>query len=183
MGKLTLVKRLLNCYTFSPMKTMPTSFKLANSHAEVFNRFFDTVEPPININLIRKLRPDVTIVPIKLPNGVNYKGYNRKNTDDTWDIFVNEELSYPEQRMVVAHELGHVLFNQPMEDNRDSSLIPGEVKSVKEHVVEQFAEAFMMPEKLFKKYWKKYKHDTNRLGETFFVPIEAVERRVLTLGL
>jgi Zn-dependent peptidase ImmA (M78 family) len=165
------------------MKQMPTSFKLANIHAESFNRLFDTVEPPININLIRKLRPDVTIVPVKLPIGANYKGYNRKNIDDTWDIFVNEDLPYPEQRMVVAHELGHVLFNQSMEDSRDSALVPGRVKAMNEHVVDQFAEAFMMPEKLFKKYWKKYNNDRDRLAQAFYVPIAAVDRRILTLGL
>lgn len=162
------------------MKNVPTSFKLANSHAEVFTRYADNGETPVNIDLILKLRPDIRPELVKLPKGV--KGYNGQLHDGSWKIFINEDLSYPEQRMVFGHELYHVLFNQPMEDSRDSSRL-GEVRTLNEHAADQFSEELMMPTKQFKKLWKKYSHDIDRLAQTFYVPIKAVENRILTLGL
>jgi Zn-dependent peptidase ImmA (M78 family) len=157
----------------------PNRFVQARTDAENIIRFLDVNDHPVNLNLVLRLfKAQLNVVPLKN----NVKAYNSKSLDGKWQINVNESLPYPEQRSVVVHEIFHLLNNEPLEDSRDPLEYFGEPKSIDEHAADQFADEILMPEKLFKEAWEQCK-SIAEMAEMFFVPLNAIERRILVLGL
>lgn len=124
-------------------------YPLASKYATIFNGLIDTRKLPVSLDSLFSLRSDIVCKPKNLRNKV--LGYNSQGLDNKWTTFVEKGLLYPEKRLVVAHELFHILSNNPLCDSR-RSMAPGQIKSVHEKAADQFALEFLMPSELLKSF-------------------------------
>lgn len=105
-------------------------------------------------------------------------------------IGVNSSRDFPTKRFIIAHELGHFVFNAKegkLFANREHKNIKG--RSEKENKIDYFAACLLMPKDLFVNKVKELKESGYKdnklieiLSDMFIVPVESARRRIEEVG-
>lgn len=113
-------------------------------------------------------------------------------------IGVNVADSYEHQRFTLAHELGHFIFDAPLDPGREAIFViqynteADNENNLIEYRVNKFAAYLLMPEFEFREMWaflsrfkelKEIGTKTIAMAALFDVPVTAARRRVMELGL
>ena len=102
-------------------------------------------------------------------------------------VFVSNKCSQPEQRFILAHELGHCcLHGTTLKATKIECARDFDSGNPHEHEADLFADQLLLPEKEFIEVCNKFegqKIDISILAEIFCVPRECISRRLVSLGI
>lgn len=104
---------------------------------------------------------------------------------DSYNIFVNHMQSPLEQRVSIAHELGHYYLHQDILDKEmlvDMYKRFSSREEKEEKEAEYFANCLLLEENSLKTLWGKVE-DVNDLANMFKVPLDFLKERLVFLKL
>jgi Zn-dependent peptidase ImmA (M78 family) len=149
---------------------LPTALGIAERQATLLLRLNGLTVAPVSLRAIGAL-PCITIGLADLPtSGLSYW------TGKHWQLNANRTEPEVRQRFTLAHEFKHVV-DHPGRDLFYAS------HAERERVADHFAACLLMPKLLVTRAWCSGEQDIDRLASHFVVSVEAMTRRLLTLGL
>jgi Zn-dependent peptidase ImmA (M78 family) len=103
-----------------------------------------------------------------------------------WVIVLRSDEPLVRQRFSLAHEIKHLLDDEPMGDHDGRLYLPSRLHSSQhqaEHVCDHFAACLLMPKILVRRDWTSGIQDPSRLARRYQVSKIALEIRLRELGL
>ncbi len=147
-----------------------TGLGIAERQAVLLLRRHGNGDAPVSIQILRDL-PRIELGVVDLPtSGVSYW------TGTHWQLNANRAEPEVRQRFTLAHEFKHVI-DHPSRDLLYAS------HADRERAADHFAACLLMPRVLVTRAWCSGEQDVDQLAAHFVVSIEAMTRRLLTLGL
>jgi Zn-dependent peptidase ImmA (M78 family) len=149
------------------------ALRLSEAQAERLLRLSDISGPPVLEEVISQL-PGIQIERVTPSEALAAT----KWSDGRWLIIINGALSRGRQRFSLALELKHIL-DQPFE----TILYPRASPALAEQAYDYFAACLLMPRRWLRHAWAEGSRDPGALARTFGVTRQAINVRLLQLGL
>lgn len=157
--------------------TQAEALRVAEQQAAKLLFLSEVDKPPVPESIISEL-PRIQVERILASPSAGATQWSRGR----WLIVISGSDSLGRQRFSLAHEFKHIL------DNPFISILYPELKHRShkeraEHVCDHFAACLLMPRPWVNSVWSSGMHDVRRLARLFNVSHEAMEVRLLQVGL
>jgi Zn-dependent peptidase ImmA (M78 family) len=151
--------------------TLDAASGIAERQAALLLEASGVIDGPVPISLLSDLPRIELATERHLPSsGMSYW------TGDVWRLVANASEPSYRQRFSLAHEYKHVI-DHPVRD-----LLYADHRS-RERVADHFAACLLMPKRMVIRAWCAGEQDIAQLADLFAVSTQAMERRLVILGL
>ena len=163
---------------------------LINDMADTIHKLYDIRTPISDIDQVVESIGG-TVVENELLTGFS-DGKIKKTGPDSFSIEISPFQTEERKNFTIAHELGHLFLHMGFQSNEKKWRAQDDVKyyrtgnSTSEYQANEFAAAFLMPRKEYKRIMDKYTKgnivNTSEVAKYFHVSVDAAANRGKWLG-